>query len=209
MALQRRRPDDAPQALQTLVGIHTRLARHLGSGVLGVLFDPERGEVPRYRAFEMPRRHDVLLPLRRGFLVALTAHGLLVLVGGQHDANTVLLTSLARRARHFQAVAGLSGGFLCSSVQRKVLGDVLRYVETAATTVVRKRSGKSGLALLGHDHLFAFPEALPYEAHLVVEALHSVLTATYILRIFVVDELRFTVFADEYPAFVIRNPVCI
>jgi hypothetical protein len=64
-----------------------------------------------------------------------------------------------------------------------------------------------GSGLLGHNHLFAFSEALSYEAHLIVEALHSVLTATYILRVFVVDELRFTVFADEHPALVIRDPV--
>jgi hypothetical protein len=66
---------------------------------------------------------------------------------------------------------------------------------------------KVGLGLLGHDHLFAFSEALPYEAHLIVEALHSVLTAAHILRVFVVDELRFTVFADEHPALVIRDSV--
>jgi hypothetical protein len=72
------------------------------------------------------------------------------------------------------------------------------------------RGGESGIAgLLGHDHLFAFSEALPYEAHLVVEALHSVLTAPHILRVFVVDELGFTVFADEHPALVIRDSVCV
>ncbi len=126
--LQRRRPDDAPQALQALVEIYVPLAarRHLSGdgGILGVFFDPERGEVPRDRALEMPRRHDVLLPLRGSLLVPLSAHGLLVLVGGQHDADAVLLASFARRARHFQTVAGLSGSFLSSSVQRKVLGDV-------------------------------------------------------------------------------------
>jgi hypothetical protein len=44
---------------------------------------------------------------------------------------------------------------------------------------------------------------------LVVEALHSVLTAAHILCVFVVDEFRFTIFADEYPALVIRDPVCV
>ena len=63
------------------------------------------------------------------------------------------------------------------------------------------------VGLLGHDHLLAFSEALPYEAHLIVEALHSVLTAAHILRVFVVDEFRFTVFADEHPALVIRDLV--
>ena len=61
--------------------------------------------------------------------------------------------------------------------------------------------------LLGHNHLFAFSEALPYEAHLIVVALHSVLTATHILRVFVVDELRFAVFADENPALIVRDLV--
>ena len=65
--------------------------------------------------------------------------------------------------------------------------------------------GEGGL--LGHYHLFAFSEAFPYETHLVVETLHSVLTTTHILCVFVVDELRFAVFADEHPALVIRDLV--
>ena len=133
LGLQRRRPDDAPEALQALVEIYTPLSWCLRSGVLGILFDPERGEVPRDRALKMPRRHDVLLSLRSSLLVPLAAHGLLVLVSGQHDADAVLLASLARRACHFQALTWLSGGLLSSSVQRKVLGDVLRYLETYAT----------------------------------------------------------------------------
>ena len=143
LGFQRRRPDDAPEALQALVEIHAHLAWHLRSGVLGVFFNPERGEVPRDRALEMPRRHDVLLPLRRGLLVALAAHGLLVLVGGQHDADAVLLASLARRARYFQAVAGLSRTLLSSSVQRKMLGDVLRYLEAAGQQ--KKKGQKMGI----------------------------------------------------------------
>ena len=63
--------------------------------------------------------------------------------------------------------------------------------------------------LLGHDHLLAFSEAFPYEAHLIVEALHSVLTSTYILRIFIIDELCGTVFADKDPTSVVCNLVRI
>jgi hypothetical protein len=61
--------------------------------------------------------------------------------------------------------------------------------------------------LLGHDHLLTLSEAFPYEAHLIVEALHSVLTPAYILRIFVIDNFRPTVFADKDPTFVICNLV--
>jgi hypothetical protein len=43
-------------------------------------------------------------------------------------------------------------------------------------------------------------EAFPYEAHLIIEALHSVLTPAHILRIFVIDELCSAVFADKDPA---------
>jgi hypothetical protein len=62
-------------------------------------------------------------------------------------------------------------------------------------------------SLLRHAHLLALSEAFPYEAHLIVEALHSVLTPAYILRIFVIDELCATIFADEDPTLRIHNPV--
>jgi hypothetical protein len=65
----------------------------------------------------------------------------------------------------------------------------------------------AGLCLLGHDHLLAFSEAFPYEAHLIVEALHSVLTPSYILRIFVIDKFCSTVLADKDPTLVICNLV--
>jgi len=61
--------------------------------------------------------------------------------------------------------------------------------------------------LLGHDHLLTLSETFPYEAHLIVEALHSVLTPAYILRIFVIDNFCSTVFADKDPTFVICNLV--
>ena len=64
-----------------------------------------------------------------------------------------------------------------------------------------------GGGLLGHDHLLALSKAFSYEAHLIVEALHSVLTPAYILRIFVIDELCSTVFADKDPTFVVCNLV--
>lgn len=64
-----------------------------------------------------------------------------------------------------------------------------------------------GLYSLGHDHFLALAEAFPYETHLIVEALHSVLTPAYILRVFVIDKLCSTVFADKDPTFVIRNLV--
>jgi hypothetical protein len=64
-----------------------------------------------------------------------------------------------------------------------------------------------GQCLLGHDHLLALSEAFPYEAHLIVEALHPVLTPAYILRVFVVDELCSTVFADKDPTSVVCNLV--
>jgi hypothetical protein len=99
LSLQRCRPDD-PQPFQTFVeagGAHDLC----GGGALCVLLDAERGQVSGDRTLEMPRRHDVLLPLGRGLLVPLSANGLLVLVGGQHDTDAILLASLARRAGHF------------------------------------------------------------------------------------------------------------
>ena len=65
----------------------------------------------------------------------------------------------------------------------------------------------AGLCLLRHDHFFAFSEALPYEAHLIVEALHSVLTSADILRIFVIDKFCSTVFAYKDTTFVICDLV--
>lgn len=67
--------------------------------------------------------------------------------------------------------------------------------------------GGGGDCLLGHAHLLALSEAFPYETHLIVEALHSVLTPAYILRIFVIDKLGSTIFADEDPTLRIYNPV--
>lgn len=61
--------------------------------------------------------------------------------------------------------------------------------------------------LLGHAHLLTLSETFPYEAHLIVEALHSVLTPAYILRIFVIDKLCSTIFADEDSTLGIYNPV--
>jgi hypothetical protein len=72
-----------------------------------------------------------------------------------------------------------------------------------------QRGGGGGDCLLGHAHLLALSEAFPYEAHLKVEALHSVLTPAYILRIFVIDQLCPTIFADEDPTLGIYNPVCV
>ena len=67
--------------------------------------------------------------------------------------------------------------------------------------------GGEGDGLLGHAHLLTLSETFPYEAHLIVEALHSVLTPAYILRIFVIDELCSTILAGEDPTLVIYNPV--
>lgn len=126
----RGRRDDLAEPLEALVEVAG--ARHVRGGVLRVLHDAERGEVVGDRAAEMPERHDVLLLLGGGLHQPLPAHRLLVLVGRQHDPDPVLLVSLARRAGHFETVAGLAGGFLGSSVQREVLGDVLRDLEAAA-----------------------------------------------------------------------------
>jgi hypothetical protein len=138
---RRRRPDDLAQPYQTVVeaaGAH----RWRGGGALGVLFDAEGRQVSGDRALEMPRWHDVLLPLGRGLLVPLSADGLLVLVRGQDDADAILLASLARRAGHLQVVAGFAASLLGSSVQRKVFGDILRYVK-AATHIATKKKQKS------------------------------------------------------------------
>jgi hypothetical protein len=99
LSLQRCRPDD-PQPFQTFVEAG-RAHDLCGGGALCVLFDAERGQVSGDRTLEMPRRHDVLLPLGRGLLVSLSANGLLVLVGCQDDADPILLASLARRAGYF------------------------------------------------------------------------------------------------------------
>jgi hypothetical protein len=116
-------------------------------------------------------------------------------------------------------VARFAGSFLSSSVQRKVLSDILRYLKAAgeikrqnnkfdgAVCTRGKGKGKKGGCLLGHAHLLALSEAFPYEAHLEVEALHSVLTPAYILRIFVIDKLGPTIFADEDPTLGIYNLV--
>ncbi len=70
-------------------------------------------------------------------------------------------------------------------------------------------STTGGYCLLGNAHVLALSEAFPYEAHLIVETLHSVLTPAYVLRIFVIDKLGSTVFADEDATFVIRDLVCV
>ena len=111
-------------------------------------------------------------------------------------------------------MARFAGGLLSSSVQLEMLGDILRYVKAAARGDVKVSIYqnclcivKGGEGLLGHDHLLALSKAFSYEAHLIVEALHSVLTPAYILRIFVIDELCSTVFADKDPTFVVCNLV--
>lgn len=104
---------------------------------------------------------------------------------------------------------------MSSSVQREVLGDILRYIKAAARGDVKVSiyillwlsAHDGGDCLLGHDHLLTLSKAFSYEAHLIVEALHSVLTPAYILRIFVIDELCSTVFADKDPTFVVCNLV--
>ena len=107
-------------------------------------------------------------------------------------------------------MARFTSTFLSRSVQRKVLGDILRYLK-AAGSVERQNNNLTALSaqegLLGHAHLLALSESFPYEAHLIVKALHSVLTPAYILRIFVIDKLCSTIFADEDPTLGIHNPV--
>jgi hypothetical protein len=109
-------------------------------------------------------------------------------------------------------MAWFASSFLCSSVQRKVLGDILRYIKAAGD--IKRQNNFDGVVCtrckrssLRHAHLFALSEAFPYEAHLIVEALHSVLTPAYILRIFVIDKLCSTIFADEDPTLGIHNLV--
>ena len=211
--MQRRRSNDLAQTLQTFV--QAAGADHLGvAGTLSVFFYAERGQVSGDRALEMPRRHEVLLPLGRGLLVPLSADRLFVLVRGQHDPDPVLLASLARRPGHFQAVAGFTASLLSSSVQRKVLGNILRYVKAVAAQKSQNDQKRiymdcgalgAGSCLLGHDHFLALSEAFPYEAHLIIEALHSVLTSADILRILVIDKLCSTVFANKDTTFVICN----
>lgn len=102
LSFQRRRSDDFPQSLESVVeiaGVYS-LGRGISSA-LSILFDAERGQISRNRALEMPRRHDVLLPLGRCLLVPLSPNGFLVFVGSQHDADAVFLASFARRTRHF------------------------------------------------------------------------------------------------------------
>ena len=123
----RRRADDLAEPLEALVEIAG--PGHLRRGVLRVLHDAERGEVVGDGAPEMPEWHDVLLLLGGGLHQPLAAHRLLVLVRREHDPDPVLLLALARRAGHFETVAGLAGGFLGSCVQREVLGDVERYLK--------------------------------------------------------------------------------
>jgi hypothetical protein len=102
----------------------------------------------------MPRRHDVLLPLGRRLLVSLSANGLLVLVGGQHDPDAVFLASLARRAGHFQAVARFAASFLCSGIQREVLGDILRYLK--AVEYMEGKGQNDGCLLAWSEIMFAY-----------------------------------------------------
>jgi hypothetical protein len=146
LSVQRCHPNDLAQPLQTFVEVG-RAHDLCGVGALCVLFDAERGQVSRDRTLEMPRRHDVLLPLGRGLLVSLSADGLLVLVGGQHDADAIFLASLARRAGHFQALARFAASFLCSGIQREVLGDILRYLKAVGYMVHEGKGQNDGCLL--------------------------------------------------------------
>ena len=93
------RANDFSQPFQAFVKIKIARSRRLLARrrrVLSFLLDAQRRQVIGDRTPKMPQRHYILRLLRFGLLQAFVAHGLFVLVGSQHDTDSVLLLSFAR-----------------------------------------------------------------------------------------------------------------